>query len=274
MMLRKKIHDTLEFSALGRRGMSLYVNVFLVVIIILNSVAIVLHTVPSISRNRFYERLFFDFELFSVIIFSIEYALRVWSCVEKSKYSDGWRGRLRYLFSFWALIDLLAILPFYLTVFGADFGIVRVLRVFRLFRLFRISRYAHALKIIQNVLKETKEELLLSLSFIVFTLLIASSAMYYLEHNAQPTKFSSIPASLWWGVITMTTTGYGDMYPITPWGRVFGGLILILGIGLFALPTGILASGFIEQIRQSKAKKRVRCPHCGEWIDPSEAIKH
>ena len=266
MTLRKKIHSILEFSAAGRRGVSLYVNVFLVGIIVLNSIAIVLHTIPSLNRDRFYDRLFLDFELFSAFIFTIEYLLRVWSCIETPEYHQGWRGRLRYVFSFWGLVDLLAILPFYLTLFGVDLAIIRILRLFRLFRLFKISRYSHALQIIQNVVKETKEELLLSLSFIVFTLLIASSAMYYLEHAAQPTKFSSIPASLWWGVITMTTTGYGDMYPITTWGRIFGGLFSILGVALFALPTGILTSGFIEQIRQTKAKKRTKCPQCGEWI--------
>ena len=273
MTFRQKTHYTLEFSASGRRGLSLYINLFLVGIIVLNSLAIVLHTIPSLNRNRFYERLFFDFELFSAFVFSIEYGLRVWSCVEDHRYHDGWRGRLRYVFSFWALVDLLAILPFYLTFFGADLAIVRMLRVFRLFRLFRISRYSHALKIIQNVFKETREELLLSFSFIVFALVIASSVMYFLEHNAQPAKFSSIPAALWWGVITMTTTGYGDIYPITTWGRIFGGCFSILGVLLFALPTGIITSGFIDQIRRTKTKKSPRCPHCGELIDEQHSKK-
>ena len=120
---------------------------------------------------------------------------------------------------------------------------------------------------IQNVFRETKEELLLGFLFIIFSLVIGSSVMYFLEHNAQPTKFSSIPASLWWGVITMTTTGYGDIYPITTWGRIFGGCFSILGVLLFALPTGIITSGFIDQIRRTKTKKHLRCPHCGEWVD-------
>ena len=97
--------------------------------------------------------------------------------------------------------------------------------------------------------------------------------MYYLEHNLQPERFKSIPATLWWGVITMTTTGYGDMYPITAAGKFFGGIVLILGIALFALPTGIIASGFIEQIRRDKGRKYIQCPHCDEWIDLQE-VKH
>lgn len=273
MTLRRKVYDTLEFAALGRRGVSLYVNVFLVSVIVINSLAIVLHTIPEVRHNHLYETIFQYIEVISVIIFTIEYFLRIWSCVENPRYRHGW-GRVRYVFSFWGLVDFLGIFPFYFTLLTSDFGIIRILRVFRLFRLFRVTRYSHALKIIQNVLTETKEELLICFSFIVFTLLISSSLMYYLEHNAQPTKFSSIPASLWWGVITMTTTGYGDMYPITPAGRILAGVTLMLGIALFALPTGIVASGFIEQIRQMKNPKRHRCPHCGEWIDGQDAPKH
>ena len=273
MTFRKRVYNTLEFSAIGRRGLSLYINIALVAIIFLNSVAIILHTVPEIRHNRWYEALFQDFEIFSVGIFTVEYFLRIWSCVENPLYKNGWRGRLLYIFSFWAIVDFLGIFPFYFTLLTSDFGIIRILRVFRLFRLFRVTRYSHALKMIRNVLLETKEELLICFSFIVFTLLISSSVMYYLEHNVQPDRFRSIPATLWWGVITMTTTGYGDMYPVTAAGKVFGGVILILGIALFALPTGIIASGFMEQIRRGKGAKYIRCPHCNEWIDLQE-VKH
>jgi voltage-gated potassium channel len=274
MTFRRKTYQTLEYSAIGRRGLSLSINIFLVTIIVLNSLAIILHTLPHINKNKVYDRLFLDFEIFSVTIFSIEYMLRIWSCVENPDYKDGWRGRLKYVFSFWGVIDLLGIMPFYLTFFTSDLGVIRILRIFRLFRLFRVSRYSHALKLIQDVIKETKEELLLSFSFILFVLLIGSSAMYFLEHTAQPSKFSSIPASLWWGVITMTTTGYGDIYPVTIGGKFFGGIFSILGVALFALPTGILASGFIDHIRNSKVKKQTRCPHCGERLDVENHHKH
>lgn len=270
MTFRKRVYHTLEFSAIGRRGLSLYINVGLVSIIFLNSVAIILHTVPDIRNNRLYERFFQDFEIISVLIFTIEYGLRIWSCVENPAIKSGWRGRLSYIFSFWAIVDFLGIFPFYFTLLTSDFGIIRILRVFRLFRLFRATRYAHALKLIRTVILEHKEELLLCFSFIFFTLFISSSVMYYLEHSIQPTKFSSIPATLWWGVITMTTTGYGDMYPMTPVGKFFGGIVLVLGIALFALPTGIIASGFMEQIRRDKGRKYIQCPHCDEWIDLQE----
>jgi voltage-gated potassium channel len=264
---RKRVYHTLEFSALGRRGLSLYINVALVSIIFFNSVAIILHTVPEIRNNRLYERVFQDFEIISVGIFTIEYFLRIWSCVENPAIKSGCRWRLSYIFTFWAIIDFLGIFPFYFSLLTSDFGIIRILRVFRLFRLFRATRYAHALKLIRTVILEHKEELLLCFSFIFFTLFISSSVRYYLEHSIQPTKFSSIPATLWWGVITMTTTGYGDMYPMTPVGKFFGGVVLVLGIALFALPTGIIASGFMEQIRRDKGRKYIQCPHCNEWID-------
>lgn len=273
MTFRKRVYSTLEFSSIGRRGLSLYINVGLVTVIVLNSLAIILHTVPELAQHPLYNSLFQDFEIFSVFIFTIEYFLRIWSCPENPRYKDGWHGRLRYLFSFWGIIDFLAIFPFYFTLFSSEFGIIRILRVFRLFRLFRVTRYAHALKLIRDVIVEHKEELLLCFSFIIFTLLISSSVMYYLEHSVQPERFKSIPATLWWGVITMTTTGYGDMYPVTAAGKFFGGIVLIAGIALFALPTGIIASGFIEQIRRPKRKKGIRCPHCNEWID-TQTLKH
>lgn len=274
MTFRKRVFTTLEFAAIGgRQGMSLYIKLSLIAIIFLNSVAIIVHTIPEVRQDALYDQIFQDFEVFSVIIFTIEYFFRVWSCVEIPQYRDGWRGRFRYMVSFWGLVDFLGIFPFYFSLFTSDFGIIRILRVFRLFRLYRVTRYSHALKMIRTVLTETKEELLICFSFIIFTLFISSSVMYYLEHAVQPDRFSSIPATLWWGVITMTTTGYGDMYPITHLGKFFGGIVLILGIALFALPTGIIASGFIEQVRRGKGGKYVRCPHCNEWIDLTE-VKH
>lgn len=229
----------------------------------MNAVAIVLHTVPA--YNQRYERLFYYFELFSVIFFSVEYLLRLWVCVENERYRHPIWGRLRYIVSTNAIIDLLAIFPFYFSLFATDLAIVRILRLFRIFRLFRITRYARAVRMIQEVVSDRKEELILSTVFVVFMLIIVSSVMYYVEHPAQPRKFSSIPATMWWGVSAMTTVGYGDIHPITPLGKLLGGIAAIMGIGLFALPTGILVSGFTEHIRQQKGHRQ-RCPHCGREI--------
>ncbi|MFT6880744.1 MAG: voltage-gated potassium channel [Arcticibacterium sp.] len=263
MGLRKEVNKVLEIKFKDKRGVGFAINVSLTILIFLNTVAIILHTVPSIGvrHNKF----FLEFEVFSVAVFTVEYLLRVWSCVEDPQYEHPFYGRLKFIFSVWGLIDLLAIFPFYYSYFTADLGFVKILRILRMFRLFRVSRYFHALNVIQNVLKAKKEELLLSMSFIIFLLLISSSLVFYIEFPAQPEVFSSIPDSLWWGVNAMTTVGYGDMHPITPLGKVLGGLIAVLGVAIFALPTGILVLGFTEQIRtKHKKSDKIACPHCGE----------
>jgi voltage-gated potassium channel len=267
--LRKRIHHILEFSKgqIQQRGsISWMLNVVLITIIFLNAIAIVLHTVPE--YNQKYERLFIDFEYFSVAVFTIEYCLRIWSCVEKEEYRHPLWGRLKYISSLSAMVDLLAISPFYITQFTSDLALIRVLRLFRIFRLFKISKYALAVDIIKNVIKDKREELIVSVVFILFMLLISSSIMYYIEHTVQPKTFSSIPATMWWGVSTLTTVGYGDAVPKTGLGKFFGGIIALMGVGLFTLPTGILASGFAEELSKRNAKKRfIRCPHCGQQLD-------
>lgn len=273
MTLRKRVHDILEIKFQRKRGLSFFVNISLSILIFLNTVAIILNTVPSIGNQ--FRRFFLDFELFSVAVFSIEYIMRVWSCVENHEYRHPFWGRLKFIFSPWGIIDFLAIFPFYFSFFTTDLGFVKILRLLRIFRLFRVSRYFHALRVIQNVLRDKKEELLLSVSFIIFLLLISSSLAFYIEQEAQPEAFSSIPASLWWGVNAMTTVGYGDMHPITPLGKVLGGLMAILGVSIFALPTGILASGFAEQIRgKRQASEKIHCPYCEHDFYLAERKKH
>lgn len=274
---RKKVNYTLTISTKGKRGFPLMANLFIIGLIALNSAAIILSSIPEIRDHPDIAQFFIDFEIFSVVVFTVEYALRVWSCVENPRYSDPLWGRIRFMFSVWALVDLFAIFPYYLTLFTADFGLIRILRLLRLVRLYRMTRFSHALMMIKRAVRYTKEELILSYAFLFFALLIASSIIYYLEHPAQPEVFSSIPASIWWGVVTMTTLGYGDVVPITVWGKIFAGFISVLGVALFSLPTGILASGFIEQINETKREERrltskgpaartIVCPHCGEEI--------
>lgn len=258
--LRKEVNNTLQIKLRNQhRGISFIVNVVLTALIFLNTLAIILHSVPKFRKN--YDEFFLDFEVFSVIIFSFEYVLRVWSVVEQPGHNHPIKGRLKFIFSTWGIIDLLAIMPFYFSLFATDFGFVRILRLLRMLRLFRLSRYFHALIVIQNVFKSKKEELLLSFSYIIFLLFISSSVMYYLEHDIQPKAFSSIPAALWWGVNAMTTVGYGDILPKTMMGKILSGFISILGVSIFALPTGILASGFAEHLG---SQKNIKCPHCGE----------
>ncbi len=236
----------------------------LLTLIFFNIVAIVLESVESVNQK--FGNYFRWLEIFSVLVFSVEYLLRVWVSVEDPRYKKRYRGRLRYMASALAVIDLLSVLPFYLAFLPIDLRFLRIIRLFRLFRLLKIVRYLKALKIIQAVLRERKEQIYLSVMFVLFLLVIVSTLMFYVENDAQPTVFSSIPASMWWGIETLTTVGYGDMLPVTPFGRILGGMISVLGIGLFALPAGILSSGLTEHLYKENKLKSKKCPHCGGEI--------
>ncbi len=247
------IHKLLDPTEGGNRADRI-VNSFIIGLILLNTLAAILETVQSFYKSYS--------EVFSVIIFSVEYVLRVWSCTCDPAYAGTIKGRLKYILSFGAIIDLLAILPFYLPAFGGkDLRFVRSLRLLRFFRFLKLGRYLNASKVIGNVFKAKKEELVLSFIITVFLIVMASCLMYYAEHDAQPEKFSSIPETMWWSVATLTTVGYGDEYPITGLGKFLTACISILGIGMFALPAGILASGFSDEFKKLKKNENC-CPNC------------
>ena len=240
------------------------VAVILMILILVNAVAVVLETVDEINAE--YGALFQSLEIVSVTIFTVEYLLRLWVAPLSPQYAKPLRGRIRYAFSAMAIIDLLAILPTFLPmILPVDLRVIRFLRTFRLFRLFKMSRYIESLNTLDDVIRSKKEELTVTVVMILMLLLFSSSLMYLVENEAQPDKFPHIPAAMWWGVATLTTVGYGDVFPITPLGKLLGAFIAFLGIGMFALPTGILASGFAEEIKSRKEKNRIcpPCPHCG-----------
>jgi voltage-gated potassium channel len=218
-------------------------------LIVLNVMASVVGTMPGVEAR--YGRELWLFEVFSVVVFTVEYVIRVWAA----------RDRLRYVLSPLAIIDLIAVLPFYLPLLGVDLRFVRAFRLLRLFRLAKLARYVRAMGVFGQVLRAKREELVIAISVMGILLICTSSIMYYAENHAQPQVFSSIPASMWWSVATLTTVGYGDVLPLTPLGRLIGGVVAVLGIGFFALPTAILGAGFVEVI--SGHKDASRCPHCG-----------
>jgi voltage-gated potassium channel len=272
--LRAKIYYTLEVSE-KRGDLSWWTDVFIMTLIGLNVGAIVLESVEEIRME--FGWWFNRFELFSVVVFSIEYILRAVVANENPKYQTPILGNVRYLFSPLAIIDLLAILPFFLPFAGIDLRVLRMLRMFRLFRLFKFARYIKAFQLIDKVFEEKREALAISLMLTLFLLLMSASLMYYVENPAQPDKFSSIPQTMWWGIATLTTVGYGDVYPITGLGKVLGGVIAIVGVGLFALPAGILASGFSEQLgaQEKTAIGADTCPHCGrQWKQMEHTDSH
>jgi voltage-gated potassium channel len=242
------------------------VAVILMLLILINAVAVVLESVDELYRV--YGTLFKSLELVSVIIFTIEYLLRLWVAPMNPRFAKPVTGRIRYIFTPMAIIDLLAILPAFLPLlFPFDMRFLRFLRVFRLFRLFKMHRYVESLNSLGYVVRSKREELVIIIIMIAMLLLFSASLMYVVEAEVQPDKFPDIPSAMWWGVATLTTVGYGDVFPITPLGKILAGFIAFLGIGIFALPTGILASGFAEEIRKRRLKNETcACPHCGEDI--------
>lgn len=262
--VKHRLYEILE-AAPSENSTARTFSIFIMTLIFLNVIAVVAESVESLAIRY---RSFFDmFEVFSVLVFTAEYLSRLWACTVNPKYSHPVFGRLRFAMTFFALVDLMAIFPFYLPmIVPFDLRVIRTVRLFRVFRLFKIGRYSESLRVFARVFASKKEELLITV-FIVFVLLVvASSLIYFCESEAQPEAFSSIPAAMWWAAATSTTVGYGDVYPITPMGKFFGAIIALLGIGMFALPAGLLASGFAEEIRKVKTERRI-CPHCGKPIN-------
>jgi len=232
-------------AAEGDDLLSRIVDYALVGLILLNVTAVVLESVDSIGGPL--HGYFAAFEMASVAVFSVEFILRVWSTVEvpSGRYRHPVLGRLRYIVTPMALIDVAAILPFYLGVLlGLD---LRFLRVLRLLRLLKLTRYSGAWDTLAAVVIGQRRTLTVAAFLMLIMLMLSASIMYLVEHEAQPVAFADIPSAIWWALVTLTTVGYGDVTPITPLGKVLGGFVTILGLGMYALPAGILASGFVQE---------------------------
>jgi voltage-gated potassium channel len=231
--------------------LSKFVDIFLLVLIFLNVLMVILETVDDLFIQ--YYKLFRIFEYFSVLIFSLEYVGRIWSCVEDKDCTNNFRVRIKYLLSFPSLIDLIAIAPSLLAFFFPSVDL-RFIRVLRIFRFLKFSRYSSSINNLLTVIWNQRKSFGAAFFILFIMLIIASSGMYLVEKDAQPEKFGSIPKAMWWSIVTLTTVGYGDVYPITTLGKFFGSVIIILGIGTVALPSGILASAFSEHTRRSQNK--------------------
>ena len=196
-------------------------------------------------------RILIRIEFISIIIFTIEYALRIWTANLLFPELNPIRARICYVTSPMAIIDLISILPFLVPVLHTyNLVGVRVFRLVRLLRVFKLNRYSDALAAIGDVFRRKSQQMVASVFFVSMILILASLLIYYAEHDAQPGQFENAFSGLWWAVATLTTVGYGDIYPITPLGRVLGAIIAILGIGMVAVPTSILSAGFMELLER------------------------
>lgn len=251
--LRERIYLVLERPSRTDR-LSWTIEICLILLIISNVIAVALETVPELHRE--YRVAFNAFDTVSVMIFTVEYLLRLWVAPEGQPKLTAWKARLRYARTPIALVDLMAILPFYLSLFLPVN--LQAMRVLRLLRVYKLTRYSPALSVLMAVIRDEAATLLAAFSILSILLVFAATGAYYVEREAQPENFGSVPAAMWWALVTLTTVGYGDVTPVTAVGRIFGGIVTVLGVGMAALPAGIIASGLADHLHRRRDHLRTQ----------------
>ena len=244
---RARVHTLLHETETGSTARSA-VSTALVVVIVISVSGVILETLDWLAAAT--HPLFAVLEAVAVTVLSAEYLLRLWAAPEgdATGVDHPWRARRRYATSFAGIVDLVAVVPALVHVVApvpADW-----FRVLRLLRVLKIARYTPALALFAAVIRNEGRPLLATLLVVAVLLVLESAVMFTLERDAQPTVFASIPHSMWWAIVTIATVGYGDIYPVTPAGKIFGGVVMVLGIAVFAVPAGILATGFASEIRK------------------------
>lgn len=249
--LRRRIFEQMDSQAWPGQGLS-PVNKLIVGIVLFSVATVVIETEKSISELHTTA-----FDLTNTILagfFIIEYVVRLWVMGEHEEYA-GIRGRVRYVFTLTALIDFIAVAPFLLGLFGSDAFVLRVLRLARIFALAKLGKFSVALQHLGTAVGSRKYELFVSASVALLVMFVAAIMMYLVEGDAQPEAFGSIPRAVWWSMATLTTIGYGDVYPITVLGKLLAGITALASLALVALPAGILAAAFSEAFQQTKEEK-------------------
>ncbi len=262
--LRQRTWEIVEVARPGDSASRIF-DIAILVLIIVNVIAFSIESIPLVKTN--YGRTLKLIELISITVFTIEYSLRVWACVEDPLYRHPVRGRLAFIRKPLLLIDLAAILPFFIYVLGIDLRYLRAIRLLRILRLGKLGRYYPSLKLIIDVVWKKKSELLLIAAIMVIITLVAGSLIYTLEHPLQPAKFSDIPTTIAWSLNALAKLNLGGIYPITPLGKTLFSVIGILGTLVFALPTAVIVAGFMEEWKTQKQADVVKCPHCGNEIE-------
>lgn len=258
--LRKRLYMQMEPNARERTGLSPF-NTFIVILVLLSFLALALETESTMGEG--WMRAISIFNLAIIVIFAIEYVARLWVAGENPDYR-GFAGRLRYIFTPYAIADLIAFLPELLWLIFApedsSTQIVMALRVLRLARLAKIARFVPAFDVLGATVRRSGTQLLTTLAMALALVYVSAVALYFIEgvSGQQQESFASIPRAIWWAIATLTTVGYGDVYPVTPLGRVFASVIAIAGIGVVALPAGVFASAFSDEIRERENAKLER----------------
>jgi voltage-gated potassium channel len=249
--IRTKTYQLLE-SETSKNFTAKAINIFLIVLIISNVIAAIFES--EANYHNAYHQEFALFEFISLSLFCIEYLLRVWCCIENPKYQNvsPLKARTNYVFTPMAIIDLIAILPFIIALFFAID--LRTLRLLRVLRLLKLTHYFKGFNIFINVISKELKSISAAMMVMIFLIVIAASLMHAVEGKVQPEVFGSIIESIWWAVVTMTTVGYGDVVPITGIGKIISTFIMLIGVGLVALPAAMLAARFGEELRERKKR--------------------
>lgn len=265
----RKAYEILE----GEKGRgSTAFHIFITILILFNIGSVILESEEWVHNK--YETYLKWVETMSLCIFTGEYALRL--SLYRMRGDTRRFALVRYMITPMMLVDLIVIVPFFLPFLGADTRMLRILRLLRLFVVFKLIKMNDSLSEFGNVIRAKASDIVVSLLILVLAMVLASSLMYYAEHEAQPETFGSISAAMWWGVVTFTTIGYGDTVPITPFGRLVGAVVALLGVAVYAIPAGIMAAAFNEYRNMGKYDKDGKregrdgpntCPHCGKSLE-------
>ncbi|MFN0059955.1 MAG: ion transporter [Planctomycetota bacterium] len=254
LSMRRWLHLQLD-PTVAPPGKLSPVNRVITICIVVGIALFIIETEETVAAQ--YAHVFGVLDFILGIVFTLEYVARIWAAGERAEFA-GVGGRLRYVVRVFSLFDLIAVLPFWLS-FGSQSGaIIRMFRLLRIFSLAKFGRYSTAFTYVVEAVRERRYELLVTGMLASAILLLASTVMYFVEGEAQPKAFGSIPRALWWGVATLTTVGYGDVYPITLLGRICAAITAISGIGLIAMPTGILAAAFSDAFQRAKQRREAR----------------
>lgn len=272
--LRSRVYNVIREDDENKLSGTIF-DSFIIAFIIISIVFVILDT---FHLPAWYQATSRVVELAAMVVFSAEYILRIWTAPLAYPDKTPAMARIKYIFSPMALVDLLSILPSYLPLFlPSAFTALRGLRIIRLLRVFKITRYNDTLTVMGRVFKKKAHQLFSSTIIVFLLMLIASMVMFDIESAAQPDKFDNAISAFWWAVSTVTTVGYGDLYPITTAGKIIGSAIAFMGIGLVAVPTGIISAGFIEesqamereahQAAHTSAPSKEYCPYCGNKLE-------